>query len=130
MSPRVLVVDDDPESCAMLEEGLGLRGFAVRTCTSAERALAILGDDDGIEAVLTDLRMPGGGGMLLCRTVCDERPDVPVIVATAFVSIDTAVDAVRRLSDDQLDHVAATELHWQAPLTVQFIIEQHPADHP
>lgn len=45
-------------------------------------------------------------------------------------NVKTAVDAVRELTDEQLDQVATTGLHWQAPLTVQFFVEQHPVAHP
>ncbi len=41
-----------------------------------------------------------------------------------------AVDAVRALTDEQLDRTAPNELHWLAPMTVQFFVEQHPIAHP
>ena len=41
-----------------------------------------------------------------------------------------AVDAVRALTDEQLDRTAPNDLHWLAPMTVQFFVEQHPIAHP
>jgi hypothetical protein len=41
-----------------------------------------------------------------------------------------AVDAVRALTDEQLDRTAPNDLHWSAPMTVQFFVEQHPIAHP
>ncbi len=41
-----------------------------------------------------------------------------------------AATAIRELSDEQLDRTARTALHWEAPLTIQFLIEQHPIAHP
>lgn len=42
----------------------------------------------------------------------------------------TAAEAVRALTDEQLDRVAPNGLHWQAPVTVQFFVEHHPVAHP
>ena len=97
---RVLVVDDDPSSCEMLEEGLTHAGFEVAWRTSAEEALAALRAGPGShgvapDVVLTDLRMTGASGIDLCRSVGELDPGLPVIVITAFGSIRSAVDAIR-----------------------------------
>lgn len=91
---RVLVVDDDRESCEMLEEALTLRGFSVTWRTSAADALSAV-EAEQYSVVLTDLRMGGSSGLDLCKAVAAHDPTLPVIVITAFGSIQTAVDAMR-----------------------------------
>ena len=94
MSGRVLVVDDERTMVALLTTGLGKRGYAVVARTSAEDALAALREDD-IDVVVTDLNMPHMNGLELCRRIVENRPDVPVIVLSAFGSFETAVEAIR-----------------------------------
>jgi two-component system response regulator HydG len=91
---RVLIVDDDESMCRMLAAGLDRRGYAVTWKTAAAAALeAVAGDDFAV--ILTDVHMRGMDGLELCRRLADNRPDVPVIVLTAFGSLDTAVAAIR-----------------------------------
>ena len=94
MSGRVLVVDDDRSMCELLEAGLKRRGFEVAWRQGASEAfdLFMAGDFD---VVATDLAMPGEGGLALCQRIVENRPDVPVIVVTAFGSLETAVGAIR-----------------------------------
>jgi two-component system response regulator HydG len=94
MRGRVLIVDDDQSACDLLEAALGRRGFDPVARTSAADAFATLGQED-FNVVLTDLHMPGLGGIELCERIVANRPDVPVIVVTAFGSFDTAVEAIR-----------------------------------
>ncbi|TFG92190.1 MAG: sigma-54-dependent Fis family transcriptional regulator [Myxococcales bacterium] len=94
MKHRVLVVDDDHEMCALLKSQLGRRGFEVETCSAADQASAQLAAED-LGAVVTDVRMRGLDGIQLCERMRQNRPDVPVLVITAFGSLDTAVAAIR-----------------------------------
>jgi DNA-binding NtrC family response regulator len=91
---RVLVVDDDASMCDMLVSDLSEQGFTVTARTSANAALEALAPG-AFDAVVTDLNMPGMDGLELCRTIAGADPDVPVIVITAFGSIETAVAAIR-----------------------------------
>jgi DNA-binding NtrC family response regulator len=90
----VLVVDDDLEVCRMLEADLGRRQFQPTSKCDAAGALAALEEED-FDVVLTDLRLRGTTGLGLCKWVADRRPDLPVIVITAFGSLETAVAAIR-----------------------------------
>jgi len=92
---RILVVDDDRESCEMLDEALSLRGFAVTWRTSATEAIRLVRDGEAFDVVLTDLRMGEESGLALCRTVNELDGTLPVIVITAFGNIQTAVEAMR-----------------------------------
>ena len=91
---RIAIVDDDHAMCALLSDALTPLGFAVTTHQRGEDALAALGTSD-IDCVVTDLNMPGLSGVELCERVAANRPDVPVVVITAFGSLDTAIAAIR-----------------------------------
>jgi len=91
---RVLVVDDEPEMCALLEAGLGRRGFEVAARTSGDAALDAL-DLADFDAIVVDLNMPGMSGLDLSAWVAANRADTPVVVITAFGSLETAVAAIR-----------------------------------
>jgi two-component system response regulator HydG len=101
MKGRVLVVDDDHEMCELLRSQLGRRGFEVLTHGGADEALARLAAEE-LDAVVTDVRMRGLDGIQLCEHIRQNRPDVPVLVITAFGSLDTAVAAIRAGAHDFL----------------------------
>jgi two-component system response regulator HydG len=94
MKTRVLFVDDDQSLRETLELGLGRHGYTVASRASADEALLALGGDD-YDVVVTDLNMRNVSGIELCQRVVANRPDIPVIVLTAFGSLDTAVAAIR-----------------------------------
>ena len=93
-SGRILVIDDESEMCALLETGLSRRGFEVTSRTSGEAALALL-DEDDFDAIVVDLNMPGISGLDVAAWVAANRSDTPVVVITAFGSLETAVAAIR-----------------------------------
>src|SRR5215831_10918748 len=94
VQPRVLIVDDDREMCSLLQQTLSRREFEPVARADATGALALLKAED-FDAVITDLNMPGMNGVELCQRIASSRPDVPVIVITAFGSLDTATAAIR-----------------------------------
>jgi len=94
MSARILVVDDDRSMCEWIAAGVRAHGFDVAWRTSPAEALDLL-EASGAEAVVTDLRLRGSSGLDLCREMAERAPDVPVIVITAFGSLETAIDAIR-----------------------------------
>ncbi len=94
MKPRVLFVDDEPEMCDVVASGLANSGYEVATQTSPEEALMLLERQD-FDVVVTDMQMPRMNGLDLCAHVVANRPDTPVIVVTAFGSLDLAVRAIR-----------------------------------
>jgi len=91
---RILVVDDERALCEVLEEGLGGHGFEVRWTTAPAEALELLENGD-FDVVLTDLNMREMNGIELCERVVANRADVPVVVLTAFGSLETAIAAIR-----------------------------------
>lgn len=94
MHGRILIVDDEKSMCQLLETDLGLRHFQPTWTTSADQALQLVKEQD-YDVLLTDLRMPGMSGTELCERVTANRPDIPVVVMTAFGSLETAVAAIR-----------------------------------
>jgi DNA-binding NtrC family response regulator len=91
---RVLIVEDDRSMCETLADELARRDFHVVARTSADEALGAFATED-LDAVVTDVRMPGTDGLSLCERIVAGRPDVPVIVITAFGSLETAIGAIR-----------------------------------
>lgn len=94
MQRRVLIVDDDRGVCELLKAGLGKRGFTVDWVTSGTEAFARVRAED-FDVVVTDLNMKGMSGTTLCARVAADRPDLPVVVITAFGSLETATAAMR-----------------------------------
>ena len=91
---RILIVDDEQETCDLLEMVLGREGYGVVTSTSAQTALELVAVQD-FDLVLTDLSMPEMGGLELCERVLGTRPNVPVVVITGQGSLETAIGAMR-----------------------------------
>jgi two-component system, NtrC family, response regulator AtoC len=94
MTTNLLIVDDDQALCSFVVDGLSREGFAVRSSTAAQEALEVIGSGS-IEIVLVDINMPGMNGLELCRRILDTRPEIVVIVISAFGSLETAIAAIR-----------------------------------
>jgi two-component system response regulator FlrC len=91
---RILVVDDEPGMRAGLVEVLGRGGFAVEAAATGEDGLARL-EGGGIDLLVTDLRLPGLGGLDLLRELRRRGVDVPAIVITAHGTVEDAVAAMK-----------------------------------
>lgn len=94
MTGKILIVDDEQAMCELLEADLRLRNFETEWYTSAEDALQAV-NRQSYDVVLTDLNMPGTNGIQLCKHIVTHRPDIPVVMMTAFGSLESAVDAIR-----------------------------------
>jgi two-component system response regulator HydG len=89
-----LIVDDDRSMCELLSSELQDDGYhCVWTTSPGDAADLALAHD--FDAVITDLKMPGLNGVEFCQRMALNRPDLPVIVITAFGSLETAVAAIR-----------------------------------
>ena len=109
-SRRVLVVDDDVNMCELIAASLA-KHFSITWKTSVDEALAEVALTD-FDVVVTDLRMPRSSGLELCSRVKERRPDVPVVVMTAFGNFETAVAAIRAGAYDFITKPAQmAELH-------------------
>src|SRR5439155_1439219 len=87
-------VDDDVDVCALLEVRLAGRGFEVARTTSAVAALDTLATAE-VDVVLTDIKMARMSGLELCERIVASRPDLPVVVMTAFGTLEAAIAAIR-----------------------------------
>lgn len=96
---RVLIVDDEEGLRSFLAEALSRHEVA--TAPDAETALGLLARRP-FDVLLTDVRMPGMGGMALLRRVRVEHPEVVVLVLTAFGQVEQAVDAMKAGAFDYL----------------------------
>ena len=94
MNNHVMVVDDEPSMVDLLVTDLKMRGYQVSGFTSASLAADALASTDA-QVILTDLNMPGMTGLQLCERIVANRPDIPVVVMTAFGSLETAIEAIR-----------------------------------
>lgn len=93
-SAVILVVEDDPEMLALLEEVLVAAGHRVRTAADGTAGFRLFLRHE-VDLIVTDMRMPGMKGRELLTEVRARRPDVPVIIITAFGDIESAVDAMK-----------------------------------
>ena len=90
----VLVVDDDSAMREMLVSLLEDHGFQASAAASAEEAVEKVRETE-FDAVVSDIRMPGKTGLDLLGELREIRAEMPVILMTAFGSIDSAVEAMR-----------------------------------
>ena len=91
---RILVVDDDSAMGEMVVALLEDHGIDAETVSSADAALGRVADSD-FDVVLSDIRMPGRSGVELLGELREVEPDLPVVLMTAFGSIDSAIEAMR-----------------------------------
>ncbi len=93
-SLNVLVVEDEKVHRELLKMTLEEEGYRVWSVPSAEKALPILAQEE-VEVAILDVRLPGMSGLELLRRIKQERPEVEVIVITAFGEIEDAVSAIK-----------------------------------
>jgi len=105
---RILAVEDDPEMLALLQEHLEAEGHRVVAVREGAQALARL-RTESFDLVLSDLRMPNVDGMEVLRAAREGAPDIPVILFTAFGSIETAIQAMRQGAYDYVTKPFALE---------------------
>jgi len=101
MASRVMVVDDEPDMVENYARILRRAGYQCLTATDPRRALAQL-ESERPDLLLTDLKMPGIDGMELLRRALEIDPGLPVILVTAFATIESAVEAIKQGAFDYL----------------------------
>ncbi len=106
----ILVIDDDPGTLRGLQEILETEGYAVATAASGDAGLQLL-QEQSFDLTLTDLAMPGKGGLEVLQFLRQQHPDCPCIIITGYGSISSAVTAMRQGAYDYLTKpVDAAEL--------------------
>jgi CheY-like chemotaxis protein len=81
---KILVVEDDPFVREMAVAGLEDAGFEVIEAASGEEALWLLQGGLAVDALLTDIRMPGANGWAVARAFRERFPDLPVVYVTGY----------------------------------------------
>ena len=91
---KVLLVDDEPRILLLLQSLLKTNGYEIETARDGASALAIV-NKGGIDITVTDLRMAPMDGMQLFAEIKKVRPGMPVILLTAYASVETAIEAMK-----------------------------------
>jgi len=108
--PSILIVEDEAKMRRLLELNLGEDGFTTVSAGDAETGLKLL-QQNPIDLVLTDLKLPGMNGLEFLQAVKRQSAAMPVVVMTAFGSVETAVEAMKAgASDYVLKPFSLTEM--------------------
>jgi two-component system response regulator HydG len=91
---RVLIVDDDVGMCETLSDILEDQGYEVVEANNGQQAVDCAKKSD-FDLVLMDIKMPGMNGVEACKIIRDERPDVRVVLMTAYAVEDLVQEALK-----------------------------------
>ena len=106
----ILIVEDEAKMRRLLELNLGEDGFSTLSAGDAETGLKLLGENP-VDLVVTDLKLPGMNGLEFLQTIKRQNAALPVVVMTAFGSVETAVEAMKAgASDYVLKPFSLTEM--------------------
>ena len=97
--PNILIVEDEAKMSRLLELALGEEGYSSRTAPDAESGLGILRAEP-IDLVITDLKLPGMNGLDFLQAVKRTNAELPVVVMTAYGTVNTAVEAMKSGASD------------------------------
>ena len=99
--PRILIIDDDPGFRKLLETILTGEGYTVESGGSVTEARKI-GSRQQFDLILSDLKLPDGDGLQVLSWFAEQSPPAPVIMLTAFGTVETAVQAMKLGAVDYL----------------------------
>ena len=97
--PTILIIEDEAKMRRLLELNLGDDGFKTLSAGDAETGLKVLAAEP-VDLILTDLKLPGMSGLELLQAAKQQNPALPVVVMTAFGSVETAVEAMKAGAGD------------------------------
>ena len=97
--PTILIVEDEAKMRRLLELNLGEDGFSTLSAEDAETGLKLL-HENAVDLVVTDLKLPGMNGLEFLQAVKRHSAALPVVVMTAFGTVETAVDAMKSGASD------------------------------
>ncbi len=95
----ILIVEDEPKMLRLLELTFAEEGFATRSASDAETGLKILGQEQ-IDLVTSDLKLPGMNGLEFLQAIKRINASIPVVVMTAYGTVETAVEAMKAGASD------------------------------
>ena len=97
--PTILIIEDEAKMRRLLELNLGEVGFKTLSAGDAETGLKLLASEP-VHLVLTDLKLPGMTGLEFLQRAKQQNPALPIVVMTAFGSVETAVEAMKAGASD------------------------------
>jgi DNA-binding NtrC family response regulator len=98
---KILVIDDEKSILDLLSVVFEKEGYSVKTSLSATRAVELIGNED-FDIIISDIKMPKMSGMELLRYVRKNRPDIPIVMITAYGTIKQAVEALKEGAMDYI----------------------------
>lgn len=120
MKPKILIVDDEQDICKALAFLLRREEYEVVTAASGEEAVERIAGES-FDVILTDLKMGKVDGMAVLEKARELAPDTPVLIMTAFASIESAVEAMRK---GAADYIVKPFHNEEIRLTVRRVLEQ------
>ncbi len=120
MKPKILIVDDEHDICRALEFLLTKDGYDVSSVNSGEDAIEKI-KQGSFDVILTDLKMGRVDGLGVLEKAKEISPDTAVIMMTAFASIESAVEAMKR---GAADYIVKPFLNEEIKLTIRRLLEQ------
>jgi DNA-binding NtrC family response regulator len=94
-NPSILIIDDDEAIRDSCSQALKKDGYKVKTAKDGMEGLRLF-KEESFQVVLLDLRLPGANGMEVLSKIKEENPETPVVIITAYASIESAVEAMKR----------------------------------
>jgi len=101
MSEKVLVVDDEPGMRSLLTRIMEKEGYTAASCADGSEALQAFANEDW-DLVIADIDMPGMDGIELLKHIRKNNPQVPVLMITAYATVETAVEAMKLGAHDYI----------------------------
>ena len=101
MTPKILIVDDETAHCRMLEAVLKAEKYATQRAQDGQSAIEAV-KERFYDLILMDIRMNRVGGIEALKKIKEISPDIPILMMTAYASVDTAVQAMRSGAYDYL----------------------------
>jgi DNA-binding NtrC family response regulator len=127
VTPALLVADDDLVARDLLVEVLEREGYRVRAAAGGEECLRLAAEEP-FDLALVDLRMPDLDGLAVLKRLAALQPELPVLILTAFATIDTAIEAIGAGACDYLSkpfRMDEIRLVVRRTLAAQQIIREH-----
>ncbi|HSW64078.1 MAG TPA: sigma-54 dependent transcriptional regulator [Dissulfurispiraceae bacterium] len=120
MQPRILIIDDEADICKALEFLLAREGYQITSAASGEEGISRL-EQKRFDLVITDLKMGKVDGLRVLKRARALAADMPVVIMTAFGTIESAVDAMKQ---GAAEYIIKPFLNEEIKLTVQRVLEQ------
>ena len=117
----ILIIDDEKNYLVVLEAMLAEEGYEILTTDNAQDGLRMIRESD-LDLVLTDMKMPGMSGMALLEECKKIKPELPVIMMTAYGTIEMAVEAMKKHA---YDYVTKPFQNVQLKLTIRKALENY-----